>query len=284
MSGSQQPIVFRAQEEGLVALRKHYLDQPHEVSIETLSKCNAACTFCPYPTLDRIGTKMADGLLYSLVDQMKEWKPFFFTPFKVNEPLLDVRLYDLLCYVNEHVPQARIRIFTNGSALTLKKAEELHQIDNLELFVSLNTHRKEEYGPLMGLDYDRVIRNLDALHETDFVHPVSVLRVGWDVEFRDFVRARWPDFRPVLVKRDAWLGFTNPDRTDVPETPCSRWFELSILSDGRVSLCCMDSGNHIIGDLNHQTLLEVYNSPLWRERRERMMNRHDVPICNQCTY
>src|SRR5262249_27338104 len=35
--------------------RRPYLDYPQEVHIETLAMCNATCTFCPYPTMDRQG-------------------------------------------------------------------------------------------------------------------------------------------------------------------------------------------------------------------------------------
>ena len=66
----------------------YYLDQPKEVSLETWAQCNAACTFCPYPTMDRIGDKMPDELIDRLVGEMSEFKyPFYFSPFKVNEPL-----------------------------------------------------------------------------------------------------------------------------------------------------------------------------------------------------
>ena len=39
-----------------------------------------------------------------------------------------------------------------------------------------------------------------------------------------------------------------------------------------------------IGDLNKQTLLEVYNAPLYRERREKQLSRKLVDVCKTCTY
>lgn len=268
-------------------LHKHYIDQPYEVSLETLARCNAACTFCPYPTLERIGEKMPDNLIHRLIDEMSDWKkPFSFCPFKVSEPLLDKRLYAVLKRFNNRVPKAEVRIFTNGSPLTLQRAEELANIKNLRLYVSLNSHIKEEYEPLMRLSFDRVVKNLDELHDTDFPHEVNVLKVGADEEFYNYVRERWPWFKPLLIKKDSWLGFTDADITEVPTTPCARWFELNIMANGKAALCCMDgTGEHGLGgDVNKQSLLEIYNMPAWRERREKMMNRHEVPVCRQCTY
>ena len=267
-------------------LREHYLDQPNEVSIETYSKCNAACSFCPYPTLERIGNKMPDALLDRLVDEMAEFpRPFLFSPFKVSEPLLDKRLFPLLRKVNQKVPHARIRVFTNGAALNWDNAENLHNIDNLELWISVNSHREEEYEQVMSLNYARMLKNVDQLHSSDFRHPVYLTRVGKDPDYLAFCEARWPHFQPVLIKQDSWLGYTESDNTEIPDTPCARWFELSIMSTGVVSLCCMDGeGAYPIGDVNKQTLLEVYNSPNWRDRRERMVSRETIHPCNTCTY
>lgn len=267
-------------------LREGYLDQPHEVSLETLARCNAACTFCPYPTLERIGTKMSDDLIDRVIDEMSGFdKPFMFCPFKVSEPLLDKRLFPILQKVNDKVDKAKIRIFTNAAALTWNKAEELANIDNLELWISVNSHIKEEYEPLMALSFERMLKNVDQLHGSDFPHPVTVLKVGYDEAFKRFCNDRWPYFEVALIKKDAWLGFTEADSLVIPDTWCARWFELSIMANGVVSLCCMDGeGKFAIGDINNQTLLEVYNTPHWRERREKMLSRKQVYPCSTCTY
>jgi hypothetical protein len=270
----------------LSLVRELYLDQPKEVSLETFSRCNAACTFCPYPTLERIGTKMPDALMWRLVDEMSEWTiPFDFCPFKVNEPLLDKRLMPLLERV-ESQTIADIRLFTNGQALTEKWVEQINQLDRLKvLWISLNDHRPDEYKKLMGLDFERTARNLDFLHDSDFIHPVTISRVGHSEEFQRYVHSRWPNFEIVQIKKDGWLGYTEPGVDVVPNTPCSRWFELSIAANGIVGLCCMDGQlEHSIGDLNKQTMLEVYNSPHWRDRRERMISRKEVFPCSTCTY
>jgi len=263
-------------------LQKYYMDQPFEVSIETFAKCNANCSFCPYETLERKGEKMPDELIDRLIDEMATFeKPFYFSPFKVSEPLLDKRLHSILKKVNEKVPQAKIRIFTNGSALNHSKAEELHDIDNLELWVSFNEHREMEYKNLMNLDYQRTLKNIDHLHETDFRHQVIILRVGVDPEFRKFCENRWPDFTTVMIKKDGWIDYTQADLAEVPDTQCGRWYELSIMANGIVSLCCMDGkGEYSIGDVNKQTMLEIYNSDTKRQHT----SRAEINPCSRCTY
>ena len=104
-------------------------------------------------------------------------------------------------------------------------------------------------------------------------------------EFVKYCQDRWPKFNPFVIKQDAWLGYTDSQITEIPDKPCGRWQELSIMSNGVVSLCCMDGeGRFPIGDINEQSLLEVYNSPFYRERREHQLSRLQVDVCRTCTY
>jgi len=269
-------------------LQAHYLNQPNEVSLETLSLCNAACTFCPYPTLERKGDRMSDELISRLIDEMATWRyPFYFSPFKVNEPLLDSRLFDICQRVVERT-KGVLRIFTNGSPLTQKKIDEIAALDRVaHLWVSLNSHIPEDYERIMAMPFEKTAKRLDNLHDQDFPHPVVLSTVGYPNEdFRKYCFDRWPKFESLAIRQTEWLGYTDSQRDSVPDGPCSRWFELSIMSSGVVSLCCMDSGDPrwSIGDLNHQSMLEVYNSPNWRERRMGLLSRKLFEPCNGCTY
>jgi len=269
-------------------LREHYQEQPNEVSIETLAKCNAACTFCPYPSLERIGTKMPDELIERLIDEMATFRhPFYFSPFKVNEPLLDKRLIPICEYFNEKAPLGWLRIFTNGSPLTLERAQEIAGLQRVvHLWVSLNEYRPAEYKALMGLDFERTARNLDTLHKTRFPHPVVLSCVGYPNEdFRRYCFERWPRFQSTALGKSAWIDFTDAQATEVPDTACSRWWELSITATGKVAMCCMDGeAKYAIGDVTQQTLLEVYNSPHWRAKRDLASRKAADDPCNRCTY
>jgi radical SAM protein with 4Fe4S-binding SPASM domain len=267
-----------------------WVSTPREVSIETFTQCNARCVFCPYPTLDRKGQRMSDELLDKLVRELIAMpEGVTFSPFKVNEPLLDNRLIPLCERVNREAPHIRLRIFTNGTPLTPDKIGGLARLENVEhLWVSLNSHDPAEYERIMGMKFDLVSKRLDHLHAYEFPHPVVLSTVGWPNDaFRQYCAERWPNFRSVVLKQDAWIDYTQAQRPEVPDTACGRWFELSILSDGRVSLCCMDgTGKYQIGDVNTQTMLEVYNAPIWKRRRERMVSRRHVEDqpCSRCTY
>lgn len=280
--------------DALRTMQAAFMDYPMEVSVETMALCNAACTFCPYPTIDRKGEKMPDALLNRLVDEMISWdREMYFSPFKLSEPLLDQRVLPLCERINAASDKIVLRIFTNGSALTPARVEGLTKLKRVaQLWVSLNSHIPEEYEKLMGLRFEQTAKRLDYLHSVEFPHAVMLSTVGYPNEdFRRYCFDRWPNFESMAIKKDAWLGYTDAQVTEVPDTGCSRWFELSITARGTVSHCCMHDGvdtKYNIGDVNTQTLYEVYNAPRWRERRESLVSRKTLDLasspCASCTY
>lgn len=280
----------------LTFLRQRYASQPFEVSIETLALCNAACSFCPYPTLERQGTKLPMDLITHMIGQMKSWtEPFFISPFKVNEPLLDVRMPEICAGIEQELPLAKIRLFTNGSPLTAAVLEWIGALTSLDgLWISLNSCDAQEYGDLMKLSYEITATRLDRLHrgvqEGTFPHNVTVSRVATDdsqknLEFVRSVARRWPRFQPCIIKRDGWLGYVEPSNSRIPRSGCARWWELNITAEAKAVLCCMDGkGEYVLGDAAAQPLLEIYNQPHLQERRLRARTREGIEPCARCTY
>lgn len=270
------------------------MDYPIEVSVETMALCNARCTFCPYPTLDRKGEKMTDELLNKLVDEMISWdREMYFSPFKLSEPLLDKRLIPLCERINKASDKIALRIFSNGSALTPANIDAVARLERVAcLWVSLNEYRPEEYEKLMGLKFETTAKRLDDLHSReDFPHKVVLSTVGYPNEaFRFYCWQRWPKFESLAIKKDGWLGYTDAQNTTVPDTACSRWFELSVTARGTVAHCCMHDGQdtkYNIGDTNFNTLYDIYNAPRWRDRREALVSRKqldDTSPCARCSY
>lgn len=281
-----------------------YAIQPREVSIETLALCNAACIFCPYPTLARQGVQLESTILYRLIDEMKDWRqPFFISPFKVNEPLLDVRLKDVCQTIASSIPLAMLRLFTNGQPLATKQIDwiEALPVGRVEhLWVSLNSTDALEYGKLMKCSFSIVLDHLNELHNRvvkgTFKHPVTLSRViqggpqgqvlgDADCVFARDILVRWPRFHTHLIKRDSWLGYVTPSDLRVPNHACARWQELSITAEGKAVLCCMDGkGEYVLGDVHTQSLLEIYNSAACRQYREQLNRRGGLAPCATCSY
>lgn len=149
--------------------RSAYMNYPHEVTLETQAVCNAKCTFCPYSTMARQGDKMPDELIDKIIgdlEQIPRELPFVIAPFKVSDPFLDKRIFSICEKINARLPNARLRLFTNGSPLTDAIVEKVAAIKNVvHLWISLNEYEAQPYEMLMSLPFDRTIEKLDRLHQ-----------------------------------------------------------------------------------------------------------------------
>lgn len=274
-----------------------YLEFPAHVHLETLSLCNADCVFCPYSSLDRKGTPMADELIAKIVDDLAAIPrsvPFQLSPFKVNEPFLDKRLFDILALVNEKLPHASITLTTNASPLTEDKLARLARVRSVGyLWISLNDHRPQEYERTMSLPFARTLERLRSIHRLKAAGrlPFQVVasRVGdgspQDEEFCQWVNATFPYFAPAVFQRGAWIGQVQTQTVAVPDVACVRWFDVSITATGVVAHCCMDGRAEFpIGDVSRQHVLEVYNAPHYRALREKTLTRLDAEPCRRCSF
>lgn len=275
-----------------------YMEFPREIAIETMAVCNAACSFCPYPQLQRKGERMPDALVEKIIEDLGDIPralPFVISPFKVNDPLLDVRIFDILERCNERLPNAKLRMFTNASPLTSKHIARLNKVQNLEhLWISLNHHDPLRYEQVMQLPWKRTMEKLELLHAAvaagELSVPVYASRVGDgsadDEAFAAFVRERFPLFKPLLVAQSTWLGQVEGllAMETLPAVGCGRWFELSITATGEVAFCCMDGkAEYPIGDVAKSHVLEVYNAPAFRVYREKFATRLEGAPCSVCT-
>ncbi len=284
---------------GLRVLEKSkspYVDYPMRVGIETYAVCNAACDFCPYPTMKRKGQRMSDELLEKILNDLEEIPSdvhFSINPSRINEPFLDKRLLPLLERINQRFENAGIILFTNGSPLTESVLDRLACIDRIELLnVSFNDHRRDEYERVMKLPYDRTVEILDELHcrlvSGRFPIAPRISRVGdgtvVDGEFLDWCGSRWPGFRAMVSPRMDWMGKVQCGNfTMTPDVPCMQWFTLQILADGRDAYCCTDhDAEKGFGNIQNSTLLELYNHDQRRRLRVQLPSRRQVAACVNC--
>lgn len=274
-----------------------YLHYPNHVHIETMAVCNATCTFCPYRVMERKGTRMSDALLQKIITELGEIPqglPLQISPFKVNEPFLDERLFDILHEINSRVPNGAITLTSNASVIDETILTRLAVVQRLSyLWISLNEYREAEYKQIMGLPFARTLESLQLIHraksEGRLPCRVVLSRVGDgssdDREFCNWVTANFPLFEISIFPRGGWLGQAGMKQEAVLPVGCARWFELSITASGKVAHCCMDGTcAWPIGDVNTQHLLEVYNAPHYRHLREHCMTRQQAEPCSQCGF
>lgn len=293
------PALERYQQ-GVMKMRQtSFIDYPAHVHLETMARCNAACNFCPYPGLERKGVVMEDALIAKIVDDLADipqLHTFQLSPFKVNEPFLDKRLFDLLEVFTARLPNAKLTLTSNASPITPNKLKRLSGFNNIDyLWISFNDHRQAEYELTMQLPYRRTIERLQMIHKAKAEGwlPLRVVlsRVGdgsnADLEFSRWVEKNFPLFSTSIFPRGEWIGQVRSSSTALspPMVGCVRWYDVSITATGVVAHCCMDgAAAYPIGDVRNEHVLDIYNKPDFRRLREATTLRQGLEPCHGCSF
>ena len=276
-----------------------------QLQLEVTNICDAACVFCPYPSMKRPKGRMDMDLFRRLIDEAATLPLIDHITFTgLGETLLDKDLMERIRYTRSVMPHIMLDMYSNGSQLTDAKMDELIALRLSILYVSLNATRKEARQQIMyhhrpGYDdYDRVCAVLDygiARYREKPVTKIMVkaivskdlMEVGEQEVFDARWNGRWDQGGNSFMHLEGnWAGAMYPVRVK-PITPCSRALgQIMVLQDGRVSLCCFDSeGGEILGDLNVNTIREVFNGPkaLGIRTAHSEGRRSEIPLCAGCT-
>jgi len=273
-----------------------YVDYPLHVAFETYAQCNAKCSFCVYPDMERIGTMMPMELIDKIISDLERIPkdlPFQLSPFAVNEPFLDKRIFTILEKITDRLPNAHITLTSNGTTLNKTNISKLSKFKLDYLWLSVVDHRKDVYEEKMKLNYDLMMRNLGFIHEAKLSEKLNTRVVvsrlkdntKADDEFVEFIKQNFPLFEVTLWPYANWLSKTdNAVFEEVANIPCDHWFDFRISATGLVQHCCMDGHvDYPWGDVSKQSVLEIYNQEKYRQLRVNTFSRKEVSPCNGCT-
>lgn len=275
---------------------------PRFVQIQTSNKCNASCTFCPYPyTEAKKNFQLMDWKLYEkIILECSKHKVSQILPFFLNEPLLNKDLVKYIDFAKEKNPDSIIKIFTNGSLLNDKLGRQLLDSKIDEVIISFNGSTKEEYEkfmkPLKYEDTKMRVENFIRMRGERKKPAIAmhILKLDSSPKSVEWTRAFWNSFGVAahIFKYENRAGnvqnYTIPLNSNVKKIPCSRLFDqIYILVNGAVILCCADWKNEVIfGNLNEKSITEIWNGS------ERMIyvNAHiredynSLKLCNVCNF
>lgn len=136
------------------------------IQIQTTSRCNANCVFCPYAESwqKKHPGRMTLELFQTILDEISVFTPAKVCMYLMNEPLMDPRIYDWIMLVRSRIPSALIEISTNAACLTARNAARLIEVIEghpHEVWVSHHGTSREMVEAVMeGIDYDRTVGNI----------------------------------------------------------------------------------------------------------------------------
>ncbi len=263
---NSQKLEF-SREEVNKAVERLYENQPlfNHVEIETINRCNGICSFCPVNRNadPREKAVMSEELFKDIIRQLEELQySGRITTFSNNEPLLDDRIIEFNRYAREHLPKARIHMYTNGTLFTLDKFKALVEVLD-ELIID---------------NYNQELQLIPPVKEiVDYCEAHLELKLNKKVT----VVLRKP--QEILTSR----GGDAPNRKDLREYPDDRCLlpfkQMIIRPTGQVSLCCNDAlGKWTLGDITKESIIDVWYGTKFTKVREALYKGRKY--CGNCRY
>ena len=265
---------------------------PNTVRIETTNACNAKCVICPHREMQRPFTYMEDVVYNKIIDECAGYGCGSVHLHNFGEPLLDRCLAERIQYAKKKGLK-RIIIFSNGSLLTSQKASELIDAGLDEIKISFDGATRQEFERIrFPLKFDTVVKNIKELVKIRDLKkaPLRVMVACHSTSDKNETMKSLQNcvdkfhFGKVHNWADSEIDHAAKSRI---RKPCSRvWRTLTVLSDGRVALCCLDYGGKVVlGDVNRASIFDIWNSESYKRVRllHKTAQQEKISICRNCT-
>jgi hypothetical protein len=291
------PLLFH------IYYRRH-LPFPAVIMIENTNCCNARCVMCPRETLTRKRGFMAFELYEKIIREVSgEKRQPVVHLHGFGEPLMDELLPERI-KLAKALGIKHTYLVTNASLLVPETSKKVIQSGLDEMKISFYGTDEASYGATMrNLDFNVAVNNirefLKIRKELKKRTPKLILQYlpqetngAKTAEFQSL-------WRSVLDKKAGdCLNFSTLDNfgggrayNRVGEKIVSvcfyPWAALSVLNDGSAVTCCMDyNGVQGVGDLNFQSVMEIWNGPVLSAIRKNFakLDYRGHPTCLCCDW
>ncbi len=283
---------------------KFHLPLPTVLMIENTNHCNAECVMCPRDTLSRKRGFMDWGLFEKIIKEASSEKRKPVTHLHgFGEPLLDKRLPDKIQLAKDY-GITRTYIVSNASLLFPETSRKIISAGLDKMKISFYGTDEESYNNTMKrLDFKVTLQNIK-----DFLRIRKEMKSQGPRLILQYLpnetnKARTAEFRAL------WSPLIDPRAGDCLNVASLHnygggraynrlgekivsvcyfpWTSMSVLWDGRVVTCCMDSnGVQVLGDLNSQSVQEVWNGPVLSGVRDSFgqLDYGKYPVCLSCDW
>lgn len=241
------------------------VSKPQHIEIETLNRCNSACSFCPVNRDEdpRVMRRMEESVFRGIIDELSDWDyRGHLNLFSNNEPFLDKRIYEFAAYASSKLPHAYIQLFTNGTALNVPRVERILPYLSHLLINNYGTSNQ------LHENVHEVICHLER-DAPAFAEKVTVV-LRRLVEFKTNRAGSAPNRR---------------NRTTRFKSRCAYpFFQMVIRPDGKVSMCNNDAlGQATLGDVVAEGVRGAWENTHRQSAKEAMLGgRRKLTPCAKC--
>ena len=284
------------------------LSTPLVIYVETSSFCNLKCTFCPqHISPDKIHKQnMSFDVFKKMINDLDQFpeKPELMRFCGLGDSLFNKNFLEMVKYAKQSNVVKKLELITNGVLLNDVLIAELPlYLDRI--IISLEGLSEEDYLKFTNkkINFKKFVEKLDKLSKVDShcvrhikIHSASIKN---DTQKKFFYDTFGNICDEIYIENlvDLWpqissnLGVDLGHRFDSgilnKVKVCPQIFKsMQVNSDGRVIPCCIDwAGINIIGDINHESLKDVWvGSTLKKLRNIHLQGeRFNIDPCKGCT-
>lgn len=290
------------------------LDTPFVVQIFPIYACNFKCNYCIFqlPKTKRgfISDKVAMdlGLFKKCIDDMTKFpnKIKVLRFVGIGEPLLHPKIAVMVEYAASKKVAKTLEMLTNASLLTPKMSDSLISSGLSRLVVSLQGTTKQKYKDVCraDIDFEKFLENLRYFynHRGDAQMYIKIIDCALDGKadekrfyqlFGDIcdtmaIEHTVPihsgvDYKKVIKGKDMSVTQFGLPVSEVKICP-QAFFHFQINPDGKVVPCYSFEYPGIMGDVNNQSIAEIWNGKKFQNFRRTMLDgvKKVGKICAQC--
>ena len=283
---------------------KYHLPLPTVLMIENTNHCNAECVMCPRDTLSRKRGFMDFGLFEKIMKEVSSVRRKPVTHLHgFGEPLLDKLLAERI-QLAKTCGIKHTYIVTNASLLFPETSRKIIGVGLDKMKISFYGTDEESYNTTMKrlnfkVTFQNITEFLRIRKDMERGNPRLILQYlpnetnhAKTEEFKalwsSLIDTKVGDCLNVSSLHNYGGGRAyNHLGKKIVSVCYFPWTSMSVLWDGRVVTCCMDSnGVQVLGDLNSQTVQEVWNGPVLSGARDnfRKLDYSNYPVCLSCDW
>jgi hypothetical protein len=283
---------------------RYHLPFPAVILIENTNCCNAQCVMCPRDTLTRKRGFMAFGLFEKIMKELSgpRRKPVVHL-HGFGEPLLDTLLPEKI-KLAKACGIAHTYIVTNASLLFPETSRKIIEAGLDKMKISFYGTDEDSYRATMRrLDFNVSLQNIKAFlrirKELKKKTPQLILQYLPQEEngartkaFQALWRSLPNKFAGDCMNISSLDNFGggrsyNIVKKKIVSVCFYPWSALSVLWDGKAVTCCVDyNGLQGVGDLNSQSIAEIWNGPVLSATRRNFgkLDYSGFPTCLRCDW
>ncbi len=285
------------------------LKEPFNIQIEPTGLCNFRCEYCVHSVgLNWGGDCMGLGVFEKIIDDLRQLADCYkiINLIGYGEPLIYKNISKMVAEISKAQITDRIEITTNASLLTPQKSEELVKAGLTRLIVSLQGLSADKYKKICGytIDFNQFLNNIKYFYSNRGACRLhlkiadTALDEGDEQKFYElfgnicddlYIERIIPAYKDVdyedklKEKRNITRYGYEYKEAIVCHQP---FYQMFIKANGDVAPCCMYPSPMILGNVQEQSLKDIWNGHKLRDFQimQLMKKRKCNAICRDCVY